>query len=126
MILSPALQPYPEREPWFDLNEYVINGWQSFKASTSAFHMLAKIDGNEIRLQLHTRNGTARQITAALPDELLPLRAQTLPAFQRNVGSVVIEILADGTIHLPEYAGGIANGTSLNLVCQASYLRKVT
>ncbi len=129
MSLSPIPQPYPEKDPWLDLHEYAINDW-FMSGPQSSFNFLAKISANEVTLQLHTRGGTGRQIVSALPPELLPevggsaVRYWTLPAFQYQVGTVVLELHADGTLHLPYWGGGIADGTNKNLVCQATYVRR--
>ncbi|MGP9782518.1 hypothetical protein ACT3UQ_08670 [Glutamicibacter sp. AOP12-B1-11] len=129
MSLAVIPQPYPDREPWLDLHEYAINNWYMLGPSSS-FNFLAKVTANEVTLQLHTRGGTARQIVSALPDELLPevggssVRYWTLPAFQYGVGTVVLELHADGTLHIPYWGGGIADGTNKNVVCQATYVRR--
>ncbi|MGP5599607.1 hypothetical protein ACTXOJ_11510 [Glutamicibacter arilaitensis] len=131
MSLAVIPQPYPDREPWLDLHEYAINNWYMLGPSSS-FNFLAKVTANEVTLQLHTRGGTARQIVSALPDELLPevggssVRYWTLPAFQYGVGTVVLELHADGTLHIPYWGGGIADGTNKNVVCQATYVRRAS
>lgn len=129
MSLAVIPQPYPDREPWLDLHEYAINNWYMLGANSS-FNFLARVTANEVTLQLHTRGGTARQITSPLPAELLPevggsaVRKWSLPAYQLGVGSTVIELNSDGTLHLAAWAGGIADGTNKNVVCQATYVRR--
>lgn len=131
MALQAIPQPYPGKDPWLDLHEYGINNW-FMSGPQSSFNFLAKVSANEVTLQLHTRAGTARQITAPLPAELLPevggsaVRYWTLPAFQKDVGAVVLELHSDGTLHLPAWGNGIADGTNKNVVCQATYVRRAS
>lgn len=120
---------YPGIDPWFDLRQFAVNGWQ-MNSPSSSFNFFAKVSGNDVTLQMHTRGGTAPQIIAPLPDWLLPEMGvstssyRTLPAFQRTVGAIALELYADGTIHAAPWSGAISDGSNLNIVCQATYTRK--
>lgn len=120
---------YPDNEPWYDLRQFAVNEWQ-MNSPSSSFNFFAKVSGNEVTLQMHTRGGTAPQIIAPLPEWLLPEMGtstngfRTLPAFQRTVGAIVLELQVDGTIHAASWSGAISDGSNLNIVCQATYVRK--
>lgn len=134
MVNLPLIESrYPDQFPTYDISQFLVNGAKEFGPGSVTATVEASHVSWDIRLDTSAIvDADNRYFFQNLPAELLPevggsaVRYGTLPAFQKDVGAVVLELHSDGTLHLPAWGNGIADGTNKNVVCQATYVRRAS
>lgn len=116
--------PYPDKSPWYDLSELMINSWESVG---SAWTLMAKVEANEVSIHLRTRRGLDRTITASLPGDILPRAQLIIGAYADAGGAVAALVQPTGEIRV--YAPirgyeGLVDGTLGNYIIETTYVRK--
>lgn len=63
--LRPIVQPFPDARPFYDIREFLVNGWASVSNETFA----VRPDGNALDLMLRVRgdNATSSNIAQDIP-----------------------------------------------------------
>ena len=100
---------YPDKSPWVDLKEYLVNGWIG-ESSNGTRSIKAWVDGNTVVLagSLVIGDGLTgtRMVALTLPVGLRPATAETFVAHIRGYGTCEIQILVNGTFYLLSWSGG--------------------
>lgn len=70
---------YPDNNPWFDLREYLVNGWRSAGSQTCGVSALPNLLFWSMRLV--GDDATSNQFMAGIPLALLPPQNLPLPIY---------------------------------------------